>query len=67
MSMTGPDVATPDQIPLSGSILAPAASGSVVLERLPDGSVQVELAMSGSRARTQATSTSCGSWAMSVA
>ena len=37
----------PDQIPLSGSILAPAASGSVVLERLPDGSVQVELAMSG--------------------
>jgi len=37
----------PDQIPLSGSILAPTASGSVVLERLPDGTVQVELAMSG--------------------
>lgn len=37
----------PDQIPLSGSILAPAASGSVLLERLPDGTVQVELAMSG--------------------
>lgn len=37
----------PERIPLSGSTLAPAASGSVLLERLPDGSVRVELAMSG--------------------
>ncbi len=39
--------AVPERIPLSGSTLAPAASGSVVLERLPGGSVRVELAMSG--------------------
>ncbi|MEX2182996.1 MAG: anti-sigma factor [Chloroflexota bacterium] len=38
---------TPEVIPLSGSILAPAASGSLLLERLPDGNVHVELAMSG--------------------
>ena len=38
---------TPEVIPLSGSILAPAASGSLLLERLPDGNVRVELAMSG--------------------
>lgn len=37
----------PELIPLSGSILAPSASGSVLLERLPDGSIQVELVMSG--------------------
>jgi hypothetical protein len=38
---------TSERIALSGSTLAPAASGSVLLERLPDGSVQVDLAMSG--------------------
>ncbi|MDP2350862.1 MAG: anti-sigma factor, partial [Chloroflexota bacterium] len=37
----------PDRIAVSGSALAPAASGSVLLERLPAGSVRVELAMSG--------------------
>ncbi len=36
-----------ERIALSGSALAPASSGSVLLERLPDGSVRVELAMSG--------------------
>lgn len=38
---------TPEVIPLSGSALAPAASGSVLLERQPDGSVRVELAIAG--------------------
>ena len=37
----------PERIALSGSVLAPGASGSVLLERLPEGSVRVELAMSG--------------------
>lgn len=37
----------PERIPLSGSALAPAASGSVLLEPLSEGSVRVELAMSG--------------------
>ncbi len=37
----------PERIALAGSALAPAASGLVVLERLPSGSVRVELAMSG--------------------
>lgn len=35
------------RIALAGSDLAPAAAGSVVLERLPEGSVRVELAISG--------------------
>lgn len=35
------------RIALSGSSLAPEATGSVVLERLPEGSVRVELAISG--------------------
>lgn len=37
----------PERIALSGSALAPAASGSVFLETLPAGSIRVELAMSG--------------------
>lgn len=35
------------RIALSGSSLAPEATGSVALERLPEGSVRVELAISG--------------------
>jgi hypothetical protein len=45
--MIGSPRVAPERIALSGSALAPAASGSVLLERLPDGSVRVELAMSG--------------------
>ena len=37
----------PERIALSGSVLAPSASGSVLLEPLPEGSVRVDLAMSG--------------------
>lgn len=42
----GPRV-SPERIELAGSALAPAASGSVLLEPLPEGGVRVELAMSG--------------------
>lgn len=38
---------TPERIALTGSALAPAASGSVVLEPLSGGSVRVQLALSG--------------------
>ncbi|MEK6720140.1 MAG: anti-sigma factor [Chloroflexota bacterium] len=37
----------PERIALSGSVLAPGASGSVILEPLPEGGVRVDLAMSG--------------------
>lgn len=37
----------PERIALSGSVLAPGASGSVILEPLPEGGIRVDLAMSG--------------------
>lgn len=45
--MVGSPGVGPERIPLSGSALAPAASGSVLIEPLPEGSVRLELAMSG--------------------
>ncbi len=45
--MIGSPRVSPERIALTGSALAPAASGSVLLEPLPEGSVRVELAMSG--------------------
>jgi len=37
----------PDRLQLTGSALAPSAAGSALLEPLGDGSIRVELAMSG--------------------
>ena len=46
VTIGGPRV-VPERIALSGSVLAPGASGLVLLEPLPEGGVRVELAMSG--------------------
>ena len=45
--LVGSPRVVPERIALSGSVLAPGASGLVLLEPLPEGGVRVELAMSG--------------------
>lgn len=44
--LAGP-VPVADRIALAGSSLAPAATGSAVLEPMPDGSIRIDLAISG--------------------